>query len=89
MIPYLPTNLTPQTDSFVDFRLPAGDRFSARESDINVLKDRKRFEAKKQAMRFLQDLVDLLEITEHNGSMGMATEGLLWLKRFLLDFSVH
>jgi hypothetical protein len=56
-------------------------------SDINgnVLKVRKRFETDKQAMRFLQDLVDL-EIAERNGSMGMATEGLLWLKRFLLDF---
>ena len=32
-------------------------------------------------MYFLQDLIDE-DISENNGKIGIATEGLLWLKRF-------
>jgi len=35
-------------------------------------------------MRLLQDLIDL-DIAERNGSLGVATEGLLWLKRFRIE----
>jgi len=44
----------------------------------NVKKVQTAFETYKQS--FLQDLVSA-DISENNGKLGKATEGLLWLKR--------
>nr|CAD2132903.1 unnamed protein product [Meloidogyne enterolobii] len=48
----------------------------------NVHKISKLFETDKKKMYFLQDLIDE-DISENNGKIGIATEGLLWLKRGL------
>jgi len=61
-----------------------GVAFSPVKSDIwgNVLKVKTKFETNPIAMRYVQDLVDV-DLREHNGHLGIATEGLLWLKRGL------
>ncbi|VDM71321.1 unnamed protein product, partial [Strongylus vulgaris] len=61
-----------------------GTAFSPVKADIsgNVVKVRTRFEKDKTGQRYLQDLIDA-DLQEHGGRLGIATEGLLWLKRGL------
>nr|CAD2181178.1 unnamed protein product [Meloidogyne enterolobii]CAD2209525.1 unnamed protein product [Meloidogyne enterolobii] len=61
-----------------------GTAFIPVKNDIsgNVHKISKLFETDKKKMYFLQDLIDE-DISENNGKIGIATEGLLWLKRGL------
>uniref|UniRef100_A0A914D885 Glycolipid transfer protein domain-containing protein n=1 Tax=Acrobeloides nanus TaxID=290746 RepID=A0A914D885_9BILA len=61
-----------------------GTAFSPVKSDIagNVKKVRTKFETDKERMKYLQDLIDI-DLNENNGKLGVATEGLLWLKRGL------
>ncbi|KAK5965480.1 Glycolipid transfer protein [Trichostrongylus colubriformis] len=59
-----------------------GTAFSPVKADINgnVVKVRTRFEKDRIGQRYLQDLIDM-DLREHGGNFGIATEGLLWLKR--------
>ncbi|KAK5978246.1 Glycolipid transfer protein [Trichostrongylus colubriformis] len=61
-----------------------GTAFSPVKADINgnVVKVRTRFEKDRIGQRYLQDLIDM-DLREHGGNFGIATEGLLWLKRGL------
>lgn len=60
-----------------------GTAFGPVKSDINgnVKKVREKYESDKEKMPYLQDLIDV-DLAEHGGNFGIATEGLLWLKRF-------
>lgn len=51
-------------------------------------KVRTKFEAMKENGKYLQNLIDA-DLCEHNGKMGNATEGLLWLKRYNLQTNVY
>ncbi len=59
-----------------------GTAFTPVKHDIagNVLKVRTKFETDKVACASIQQLVTL-DLAEHGGKFGIATEGLLWLKR--------
>lgn len=46
----------------------------------NVKKVRTKYETAPDQMPFLEDLIDR-DLEEHGGKLGIATEGLLWLKR--------
>ncbi|KAF7637379.1 GLTP domain-containing protein [Meloidogyne graminicola] len=61
-----------------------GTAFIPVKNDIsgNVRKVENKFETDRQKLYFLQDLIDA-DIHESNGKIGLATEGLLWLKRGL------
>ncbi|TKR67986.1 hypothetical protein L596_024044 [Steinernema carpocapsae] len=61
-----------------------GTAFGPVKSDINgnVTRVRAKYESNKEAMPYLQDLVDL-DLKETGGNLGNATEALLWLKRGL------
>ncbi|KAK6042304.1 glycolipid transfer protein, partial [Cooperia oncophora] len=61
-----------------------GAAFSPVKADINgnVVKVRTRFEKDRIGQRYLQDLIDN-DLKDHGGNLGIATEGLLWLKRGL------
>lgn len=61
-----------------------GAAFSPVKSDINgnVVKVRTRFEKNRTAQLYLQDLIDS-DLRDNGGNLGIATEGLLWLKRGL------
>ncbi|KAI6176690.1 GLTP domain-containing protein [Aphelenchoides bicaudatus] len=61
-----------------------GTAFLPVKNDVlgNVKKVRTKFDSNPEAFPFLQDLVET-DLREHNGSLGMASEGLLWLKRGL------
>ncbi|CAI4230557.1 unnamed protein product [Auanema sp. JU1783] len=61
-----------------------GTAFSPVRSDIqgNVDKVRHRFEKNKESQVYLQQLIDS-DLAENGGKLGIATEGLLWLKRGL------
>ncbi|CAD6187891.1 unnamed protein product [Caenorhabditis auriculariae] len=67
--------------SFVEF---LGKAFILVKNDIqgNVVKVRNRYESNKEGQVYLQDLIDM-DLAEHGGRFGIATEGLLWLKRGL------
>lgn len=74
-----------------------GTAFAPVKSDINgnVVKVRTRYEKDKEGMiicliqyclliagqRYLQDLIDK-DLQDNGGKLGIATEGLLWLKRY-------
>ncbi len=62
-----------------------GAAFAPVKSDIsgNVVKVRTKYESNPGAMRYVEDLVDV-DLREHNGNLGIATEGLLWLKRCVI-----
>ncbi|CAJ0941793.1 unnamed protein product, partial [Mesorhabditis belari] len=66
-----------------------GTAFAPVKADIsgNVLKVRTRFEKNKAGQEFLESLIDS-DLAENNGKLGIATEGLLWLKRGL-EFMLH
>ncbi|KAJ1359628.1 hypothetical protein KIN20_018402 [Parelaphostrongylus tenuis] len=61
-----------------------GTAFLPVKADIsgNVAKVRTRYEKDKIGQHFLQDLIDS-DLKDHGGGLGIATEGLLWLKRGL------
>eukprot|EP00081_Caenorhabditis_elegans_P001383 NP_001022959.1 Uncharacterized protein CELE_Y82E9BR.14 [Caenorhabditis elegans] len=61
-----------------------GATFSLVRKDIqgNVDKVRVRFEKDQEGQKYLQQLIDA-DLAEHGGKFGIATEGLLWLKRGL------
>ncbi|EPB69124.1 glycolipid transfer protein [Ancylostoma ceylanicum] len=61
-----------------------GTAFAPVKADINgnVVKVRTRFEKDRIGQRYLQDLIDA-DLRENGGKLGVATEGLLWLKRGL------
>ncbi|KAH7722617.1 glycolipid transfer protein [Aphelenchoides avenae] len=61
-----------------------GTAFAPVKADIsgNVKKVRAKYETNPQEMPFLEDLIDR-DLKEHDGKLGIATEGLLWLKRGL------
>ncbi|VDL63393.1 unnamed protein product [Nippostrongylus brasiliensis] len=61
-----------------------GAAFSPVKADIsgNVTKVRTRFEKDRIGQRYLQDLIDN-DLRDNGGKLGIATEGLLWLKRGL------
>nr|CDJ97764.1 Glycolipid transfer protein domain containing protein [Haemonchus contortus] len=61
-----------------------GAAFSPVKADIsgNVAKVRTRFEKDRIGQRYLQDLIDN-DLKDNGGRLGIATEGLLWLKRGL------
>uniref|UniRef100_A0A8R1HGP4 GLTP domain-containing protein n=1 Tax=Caenorhabditis japonica TaxID=281687 RepID=A0A8R1HGP4_CAEJA len=67
-----------------DFVSFLGTTFIPVRKDIqgNVDKVRARFEKDQEGQKYLQDLIDA-DLSEHNGKFGIATEGLLWLKRGL------
>ncbi|CAJ0581216.1 unnamed protein product, partial [Mesorhabditis spiculigera] len=66
-----------------------GTAFAPVKADIsgNVTKVRARFEKNKEGQKYLQDLIDQ-DLAENGGKLGIATEGLLWLKRGL-EFMLH
>ncbi|CAO4368556.1 unnamed protein product [Caenorhabditis nigoni] len=67
-----------------DFVSFLGTTFTLVRKDIqgNVDKVRTRFEKDQEGQKYLQDLIDA-DLAEHGGKFGIATEGLLWLKRGL------
>ncbi|CCD73045.1 Glycolipid transfer protein domain-containing protein [Caenorhabditis elegans] len=67
-----------------DFVSFLGATFSLVRKDIqgNVDKVRVRFEKDQEGQKYLQQLIDA-DLAEHGGKFGIATEGLLWLKRGL------
>jgi len=90
MFPHLEDGLIP-TEQFLsacqgvaDFVGFLGKAYSPVKSDIsgNVNKVRTKYEANKEDMKYVQNLVNV-DLAEHNGQMGIASEGLLWLKRGL------
>uniref|UniRef100_A0A914YG00 Glycolipid transfer protein domain-containing protein n=1 Tax=Panagrolaimus superbus TaxID=310955 RepID=A0A914YG00_9BILA len=70
--------------TIADFIAHFGVAFKPVQTDIlgNVEKVRRKYETDKEKYAYIQDLCDS-ELRENNGRMGMATEGLLWLKRGL------
>ncbi|CAI5444047.1 unnamed protein product [Caenorhabditis angaria] len=66
---------------FVEF---LGKAFILVKNDIqgNVNKVRAKYETNKESQVYLQDLIDS-DLAENGGKFGIATEGLLWLKRGL------
>ncbi|KAI1722706.1 glycolipid transfer protein (GLTP) domain-containing protein [Ditylenchus destructor] len=90
MFPELEDGLIP-TEQFLmacqgvaDFVGFLGKAFSPVKSDIsgNVTKVRTKYESDKENLKYVQNLVDV-DLAQNNGKMGLATEGLLWLKRGL------
>lgn len=75
--------------TIADFIAHFGVAFKPVQTDIlgNVEKVRKKYETNKEEFAYIQDLVDA-DLREHNGKMGMASEGLLWLKRYRIFFRV-
>uniref|UniRef100_A0A915Q1R7 Glycolipid transfer protein domain-containing protein n=1 Tax=Setaria digitata TaxID=48799 RepID=A0A915Q1R7_9BILA len=67
-----------------------GTAFVPVKNDIsgNVTKVRTKYESNKTKFKYIEDLIDS-DLAENGGKMGIATEGLLWLKRgleFMLEF---
>uniref|UniRef100_A0A915EIT1 Glycolipid transfer protein domain-containing protein n=1 Tax=Ditylenchus dipsaci TaxID=166011 RepID=A0A915EIT1_9BILA len=90
MFPHLEDGQIP-TEQFLsacqgvaDFVGFLGKAYAPVKSDIsgNVNKVRTKFEINKEQMKYVQLLVDT-DLAENNGQLGIATEGLLWLKRGL------
>uniref|UniRef100_A0A0N4Z6J9 GLTP domain-containing protein n=1 Tax=Parastrongyloides trichosuri TaxID=131310 RepID=A0A0N4Z6J9_PARTI len=70
-----------------------GTAFSPVKNDImgNVIKVRTKYETDKIRMKTVQDLIDK-DLIDNNGRLGIATEGLLWLKRgleFMLQMLIY
>ncbi|KAE9551527.1 hypothetical protein FO519_005257 [Halicephalobus sp. NKZ332] len=98
MFPHLVDGKIP-TDRFLtasktiaDFVGHFGTAFKPVQSDIlgNVTKVRNKFLTDPAKFEFLQDLIDD-DLANHGGKFGIATEGLLWLKRgleFMLSFLI-
>lgn len=59
-----------------------GTAFIPIKNDIsgNVTKIRIKYETRKDKYKYIEDLVED-DLAENSGNMGIATEGLLWLKR--------
>lgn len=59
-----------------------GTAFIPIKNDIsgNIQKVYTKFEKNKESFKYLQDLIDS-DLADHNNCIGVATEGLLWLKR--------
>jgi hypothetical protein len=70
--------------TIADFVAHLGVAFKPVQADIlgNVEKVRKKYESNKEEFVYIQDLIDA-DLRDNNGKMGMAAEGLLWLKRGL------
>uniref|UniRef100_A0A8R1XYI7 GLTP domain-containing protein n=1 Tax=Onchocerca volvulus TaxID=6282 RepID=A0A8R1XYI7_ONCVO len=67
-----------------------GTAFIPIKNDIsgNVTKVRTKYESEKGKCKYIEDLIED-DLAKNNGKMGVATEGLLWLKRgleFMLEF---
>uniref|UniRef100_A0A7E4UPN8 GLTP domain-containing protein n=1 Tax=Panagrellus redivivus TaxID=6233 RepID=A0A7E4UPN8_PANRE len=76
--------------TIADFVAHFGVAFKPVQTDIlgNVEKVRRKYLQDPEAMKYIQDLVDI-DLNDHDGKFGYATEGLLWLKRgleFMLNF---
>uniref|UniRef100_A0A0N5BKV0 GLTP domain-containing protein n=1 Tax=Strongyloides papillosus TaxID=174720 RepID=A0A0N5BKV0_STREA len=70
-----------------------GTAFSPVKNDImgNVIKVRTKYETNKERMATIQDLIDA-DLIDNNAKLGVATEGLLWLKRgleFMLQMLIY
>ncbi|CEF64529.1 Glycolipid transfer protein [Strongyloides ratti] len=70
-----------------------GAAFSPVKNDImgNVIKVRTKYESNTERMPTIQDLIDT-DLIDNNGKLGIATEGLLWLKRgleFMLQMIIY
>lgn len=59
-----------------------GTAFTPVKNDVlgNVIKVRSKYESNPSAFPYLQDIVDT-DLRENNNRLGIASEGLLWLKR--------
>ncbi|MFH4976038.1 hypothetical protein AB6A40_002747 [Gnathostoma spinigerum] len=96
MFPMIESNKIP-TEQFLkacqgiaDFVGFLGAAFTPVKNDIsgNVKKVRAKFETNKERFKYVEDLIDD-DLAVNNGKLGIATEGLLWLKRgleFMLEF---
>ncbi|CAG9537558.1 unnamed protein product [Cercopithifilaria johnstoni] len=67
-----------------------GTAFIPIKNDIsgNIIKIKTKYESGKDKYKYIEDLVED-DLIKNNGKMGIATEGLLWLKRgleFMLEF---
>ena len=78
----IPVALLPYLGEFAGF---LGTAFTPVKHDIagNVSKVKIKYESNKSQCQSVQQLVEF-DLKEHGGKMGIATEGLLWLKRSVL-----